>query len=250
MRLTRTSRSGATPNQGRYLLASAVVLALAVAPFAVAAGEGNPVRLGVRNPGGTGALSATSETQIIASNATYGTRQSNKGEGGGAIYGCRSAPGSEPCLRATNLTSGRAFEFATRGVEGGFISATAPGARPFATDATGVATGLNADRVDGLNGADLQARFAKVNAAGTLVAGRGVTSATSNGGGTYTLVFAQDVTGCALTATQTTVDDAGAVAVEGIDPRTVRVRTRRGGGPDGAGPSDPAPRPFDLVVTC
>src|SRR5687767_8196532 len=111
MRLRRTPGGprAARSNQGRYLLASAIVLAFAVAPFAMAAGEGNPVRIGVRNPGGTGSVSASSETQIIAANGTYGTRQSNKGEGGGAIYGCRSTPGNEPCFRATNLNTGRAF---------------------------------------------------------------------------------------------------------------------------------------------
>ena len=54
--------------------------------------------------------------EILTQNGTYGTRQSNKkdGDGGGAIYGCRSAPGHEPCIRANNLKNGRAFEFATR----------------------------------------------------------------------------------------------------------------------------------------
>ena len=65
MRIRRAPRPAGS-NQGRYLLASAIVLAFAVAPFAMAAGEGNPVRIGVRNPGGNGSVSAAAETQIIA----------------------------------------------------------------------------------------------------------------------------------------------------------------------------------------
>jgi hypothetical protein len=151
----RRRREGA---HGRYILASAVVLALLVSPFAVAR-TGDVIQEGVRNPSSG---SAHRETQIIASNKTYGTRQSNikNGDGGGAIYGCRTKLGREPCVRASNLKSGRAFEFATRGTEGGFIQADADGARPFSTNATGVATGLNADRVDNLHAARIDFRAA------------------------------------------------------------------------------------------
>ena len=252
MRLRRTPGAprAARSNQGRYLLASAIVLAFAVAPFAMAAGEGNPVRIGVRNPGGNGSLSASSETQIIAANGTYGTRQSNKGEGGGAIYGCRSTPGNEPCFRATNLNTGRAFEFATNGTEGGSISANGgANARPFTTNATGVATGLNADRVDGLEGADLQPKFAVVSA-GTLVRGRGVTSVTRTSEGNYNVVFASDVSACAFTATVSTVSDGGTASLVGVNTTTIRVETRRGGGPDGTSPTPPTDRPFHLIAVC
>ena len=80
-------------------------------------------------------------------------RQSNvrNGNGGGAVYGCRSKTGREPCIRANNLNTGRAFEFETNGTEGGRIEVEDAGARPFTTNATGVATGFNADRVDGLD---------------------------------------------------------------------------------------------------
>jgi hypothetical protein len=147
-----------TGGQGRYVLASAIVLALLVSPFAVAR-TGDFIREGVRNPSHG---SAHRETQIIASNKTYGTRQSNtrNGNGGGAIYGCRSDPGNEPCVRSVNLKKGRAFEFQTKGAEGGFIGANTSGARPFSTNATGVATGLNADRVDNLHAARIDFRAA------------------------------------------------------------------------------------------
>ena len=46
---------------------------------------------GARNPSSNASLAYSRETQIIANNTTYGTRQSNKStSGGGAIYGCRA----------------------------------------------------------------------------------------------------------------------------------------------------------------
>ena len=97
---------------------------------------------------------------MISQTKTYGTRQSNvrDGNGGGAIYGCRSSAGREPCIRSNNLKNGRAFEFETDGDEAGRIETKNPAARPFATNATGVATGLNADRVDWLNAAKIDFR--------------------------------------------------------------------------------------------
>jgi hypothetical protein len=151
-------RRGVSRGQGRYVLASAFVLALIVSPFAIGA-TGDVLREGKRNPG-SGA--AHNETQIIASNKTYGTRQSNvkDGNGGGAIYGCRSKPGREPCIRSNNLKDGRAFEFATGGSEGGRIDVNGANAKPLTTNATGVATGFNADRVDGLDGGRVDFRAA------------------------------------------------------------------------------------------
>jgi hypothetical protein len=139
----RSRRRGA---QGRWVLASAVVLAVAVSPFAVAA-TGSAILEGKRNPT-SGASSK--ETQLISKSKTYGTRQSNvrNGNGGGAIYGCRSKSGREPCIRSNNLSTGRAFEFETDGGEAGRILSKSTSARPFSTNATGVASGLNADRVD------------------------------------------------------------------------------------------------------
>ena len=120
------------------------------------------------------------ETEIIANVSTYGTRQSNKStNGGGAVYGCRSGAGgtpkgNEPCIRANNLASGLAFEFNSTNAAAtqvGSITATNANAAPFTTNATGVATGLNADKVDGKDASDLQAKFATVAADGTLAAG-------------------------------------------------------------------------------
>lgn len=151
----------------RSVIAATGVLVICVAPFAAAATGGN-LREGVRN--GT----TTSETQIIsnigstlATTGGYSTRQSNlSSTGGGAIYGCRSGVGGSaakprpqnPCVRANNLSTGYAFEFnSAKGLVGGLISVSGGGdtRRPFVTNATGVALGLNADRVDGLHASQI-----------------------------------------------------------------------------------------------
>ncbi|MGI8731576.1 MAG: hypothetical protein ACR2LK_16600 [Solirubrobacteraceae bacterium] len=140
------------------------MLALLAAPLAFADTR-DEIREGIRNPSSG---DASRETQIIAKTGkdNYGTRQSNKGDGGGAIYGCRSsldtsAPGdpkkSTPCIRANNLSSGKAFDFQAKGriagiiQIGGSLATPKPDSSPFVTNATGLAVGLNADRVDNLN---------------------------------------------------------------------------------------------------
>jgi hypothetical protein len=255
--------------KGVWFAASAVVLSIAAAPFALAAGEGGPLRGGSRSPSSNPSLAYKRETQVIADTSTYGTRQSNKSDnGGGAIYGCRSgaggtAKGMEPCVRASNLSTGRAFEFSTlHGSEAGRIEAAGgDNAKPFTTNATGVADGLNADRVDGRHASEIVAAaqalnsFAQVSATGVLGAQRGVASAAhvgATGSGTYTVVFASDVSKCALAAVESQYNaDNGAVAVElGPDGKTLQVRTRNGGGPDGTGPTDPADHPFHVTAVC
>ncbi|HEU4978320.1 MAG TPA: hypothetical protein VFT42_05455, partial [Solirubrobacteraceae bacterium] len=200
--------------QGPWILASAVVLGLLVTPFAVAAGDGGAVRGGARNPSSNKTQEYTSETQIIADNSTYGTRQSNKSNnGGGAIYGCRSGEGgtpkgNEPCVRANNLSQGRAFEFVSGGPEVGRIESSDPKAAPFTTNANGVATGLNADKVDGKSADDIvaaaqaQNQFAAVSADGKLGAARGAASVSKTGTGTYDVVFTNDVSKCIATVTE------------------------------------------------
>lgn len=131
---------GAMPRSSRSArLAAAVTLAMFVAaPLALAA---DPVGLGVRNTGA------------------------------GAIYGCRSSldlgalgdpARSTPCLRVNNLRGGKAFDFAfDSGPIGGVFQSGAslltpnPRAAPFVTNATAVAIGLNADRLDGRHATDL-----------------------------------------------------------------------------------------------
>jgi hypothetical protein len=209
---------------GRAAIICSLILAIGVPSVAMGFGEGRNMLLGKRNPSNNPSLALSTETEIIANNSTYGTRQSNKkdGDGGGAIYGCRSATGNEPCVKAVNLKGGRAFEFNTVGAEGGRIETGNTAGAPFTTNATGVATGLNADRVDGKEAADfasaadlktvqdsvgaalLSAAVADPGAGDSTLTftGRGVTAATESGD-TYTVTFNKDVSKCSSTVTAT-----------------------------------------------
>jgi hypothetical protein len=244
---------------GPWILASALLVALLVAPFAGAFGEGTNVRGGARNPSADARKAYTKETQIIANVSTYGTRQSNKSNnGGGAVYGCRSAAGgtpkgNEPCLRASNLSNGRAFEFnANGGTEVGAITGPA-NAAPFTTTAKGVATGLNADQVDGKNASDIvtdaQASnmFATVTGTtGALGVNRGATSSSRASAGVYNVVFGTDVSKCSRTVTVAGTDPATATTDIGANAQTVVVHTFG----FTASPPPPADQSFNLTVTC
>ena len=238
------------PRIGWWALATALVIVLGGGGYAMASGEGRSLVAGHRNPG-SGQLGA--ETSIIGKTGGYVTRQSNfnHGSGGGAIYGCRSNPGTQPCIRSNNLATGRAFEFATKGSEGGFIEVDGSNAKPFITNATGVATGLNADKVDGQNADDIVAAAAAANptaqvaANGDLTKQRGVSGTVQHtaASGKYVLTFTKDISACTATATETTLTNPGAVALAPQSSTTIEVDTR-----DGTGSL--ADMPFNLVVTC
>jgi hypothetical protein len=242
----------------RWVLAAVVALALVISPFAIAQQTG--LIGGKRNPR-SGAFRA--ETQVIANTSQFGMRYSNRaqGTGGGALLGCRAAPGGSParqfpCMRASNVGTGLAFEIATRGSIGGTISARGGNnAKPFTTNATGVATGLNADRVGSMTPAQLTSAavaavqatlsLARISAAGTTITARGVSVVTHPSAGTYSVVFQNPVNGCALTATQSAAGtEVGAVGTQlGSDNRTVTVTTLS---PTGA----LADRAFDISAVC
>jgi hypothetical protein len=198
---------------GRAAIVCALILAIGVPATAVGFGEGRTLLLGKRNPSSNAALGLSSETEIIAKNSTYGTRQSNKGTGGGAIYGCRSTTGAPPCVRSSNLKGGRAFEFVTTGNEAGRIETGSTTGAPFTTNATGVATGLNADKVDGKDAADFAAASSLqtavvTDAGGTTtptVSGSAtkVVKGTSGADTTYTVTFGRDVSKCTFAASPT-----------------------------------------------
>jgi hypothetical protein len=135
---------------------SSLILALLVAPFAVAA-DGDPVRAG-------GRTTFTSITRVLGDSTTYATQQSNlhSGDGGAARYGCRSSAANEFCLLSKNTGGGGSFRFQSlNSLLGGSIEVnppsgkTAADAKPFTTNAHGVATGLNADQVDGMSADDI-----------------------------------------------------------------------------------------------
>jgi hypothetical protein len=250
--LTRIRRRLPGRGNGPWIIIATGAAAMIITPFAVAAGEGRPIDGGRRYPSSTQSLSYNRETEIIANVATFGTRQSNKSTtGGGAIYGCRARAGTRSCVRASNLANGRAFSFsAASGTEVGRIDGPAPAA-PFTTSATGVATGLNADRVDSKSASEITSdaaaaanRFAVVNAAGALGANRGATSAANPAGaGTYTVTFGENVSSCALAATVAATAGGAASVALGADNQTVSVVTRDPGGAA-------ADFPFHLTVTC
>ncbi len=215
-----------TAPRTRSVLLATGLLAVGVSSFAVA-GTGDPLREGKRN--GT----TVRETEVVSNVSSntglkggYSTRQSNlSSSGGGAIYGCRSDAGGSkaspapqnPCVRANNLSRGLAFEFqGTLGDVVGTITAGAGGdtKKPFTTNATGVATGLNADRVDNLDVAEIiaQARaglvepFALVSSAGAATQSRGLIATNPvvrTAEGKYTVAFTGDLTKCATSATLT-----------------------------------------------
>lgn len=255
----------------RTVLITAGVLAVVGAPtLAVAANNGTNVLGGQRNPTLNSSKSYSGETQIIAQNDTYGTRQSNKGGGGGAIYGCRSAVNMPPCIRTVNMNQGHAFEFFTRGLEGGTITVGNGGAatRPFTTNATGVATGLNADKVDGksadeiakeavatavASATDASAKAAtalvattnqtaQVSDAGVLSKARGAAKAEKTATGVYDVTFSTDVSACLPTATVGGTA-GGQLSVTQPSPTVVHVTTfdKTGTAADSA---------FSLLVTC
>lgn len=273
---------GRAPRTRSVLLATGL-LVVGVSSYAAAA-TGDSLREGRRN--GT----ATSETQIISNVASstgltggYSTRQSNlSSSGGGAVYGCRSQAGGSratptpqnPCIRANNLSRGLAFEFnSTIGDTAGSITVASGGdtTKPFTTNATGVATGLNADRVDSLNAAqiialartqagldadtldgkdstDLLTRFAQVNADGTVGTTRGTlgTSPVTHATGSYAVAFTGDLSKCSVSATIIGTAFGQIIAntpvVAGANT-TITVKTRDATGVD-------ADRAFDLSVNC
>ncbi|MEX2196667.1 MAG: hypothetical protein WD844_15410 [Thermoleophilaceae bacterium] len=159
------------------MVAASIGLGLLVAPLAalgdrreegnegaVASGNarGEPVQIGVRNR-------SRSETGLIANGDGYSLRLSNvnRGEGGGAIFGCRAAAGRESCVNADNLADGQAFFFRSReGSSAGRFQVDGPNAVPFTTNARGMVQNLNAEMVGGLTAQQLLARAPQEAAAG------------------------------------------------------------------------------------
>jgi hypothetical protein len=274
----------------RALLISGGILALFISGSALAVGEGEPVEGGERNPTANQTEQYEQETLIIGDIAAtteqvggYVTRQSNTrtgaDAGGAAIYGCRSTgintDTDESCLRANNLADGLAFSFDSNGTLGGIINVGDGGReeKPFTTNATGVATGLNADEVDGLDAEEIATAgnlFARVSADGTPPggAGRGATAAARTSEGVYTVTFGErDVSGCAFQATQVNTEEPGTISAQLTEGTNNQITVRtldEAEDPFIADPADdtltienpeadgnqPEDRAFHLTVTC
>jgi hypothetical protein len=218
------------PFSGRAAIVCALIFAVGIPTTAMGFGEGRNLLLGKRNPSSNSSLGLTSETEIIANNSTFGTRQSNKGSGGGAIYGCRSTGTGPTCLRASNINGGQAFSFSTTGATAGSITVGNTTGAPFTTNAKGVATGLNADQVDGKSASDFASAsdlttqanrllFAVVSDSGTSAptatgpSTPTVSEATTAGDEVYTVDLKRDVSKCSYTASPVGTASAFAPAV-------------------------------------
>jgi hypothetical protein len=230
----------------KKVVVATLILALGIPSIALATGEGRSLLLGKRNPNG-GEL--TRETEIISRNGTYSTRQSNlrDGDGGGAIYGCRSNPGAEPCVRANNLKGGHAFQFETAGGAAGSITVKDATQPPFTTNATGNVANLSADKLDGRDSAEFANAgdflWASVTSDGTLLRGRGATATNRQPNtNTYIVTFNRDVSQCSYTASVVGGDFQNKPILSvnpGGQPTNVRVDFDTAGG-----------RPFHVQVMC
>lgn len=281
------------------LVLATLCLVVLAAPLAVGA-TGDTLREAVRN--GTTAK----ETEIIGkfnvgtgAKGGYVTRQSNTqtgaNAGGGAIYGCRGAAGgtaggSAPCLRASNLADGLAFEFASKSGPAGVFGVGSASEPPFATNGGGLVTNLNADRVDNLHASEIVALartkaglaaetadnaanadkldgkdsaafveriFAVVNADGTIAASQGLASTANakTATGFYRLTFSRDVTKCAAVGSQGARNNAFAgdriISVnKAVTPAGVEGRVQVRTQRLGAGAFIDEDQSFDVQVTC
>jgi hypothetical protein len=240
----------------KTILISALIVAIGVPAVALGAGEGRSLIAGKRNPQ-SGSL--TRETQIISSNGTYATRQSNLGAGGGAIYGCRAGESAEPCVRANNLKAGRAFEFETGGKTAGDIKVKDATGAPFTTNATGKVENLDSDELDGKDSAEFanagDLGFASVKADGSFVAGRGATASalTNPAENTYTVTFSKDVSKCSFTANAVGSSSANGFGVQPVAGAPTQVQVdQQNDDPDDGNPNtdENRGRDFHLQAIC
>ncbi len=194
-------------------------------PAATAAGidarAWQSLRGGIHNP----PFSAYSRTTGLFANTNgFVAREKNEGAGGGVTVLCGSVTTGPPCLEASNRSTGFAFSFSTSGSTGGTIQLTNPNGAPFTTNAHGVASGLNANYLEGKKASEFQLAsepaadasklggkppsyylnegsvlFANVSGAGAIEAGRGAKSAAKSGS-TVTVSFESSVKACSYTA--------------------------------------------------
>lgn len=221
---------------GRAVAFAGVVIAIAVAPVALASGWGghsagfnrrSSLRGGIHNPPHS---SFSRTTGLFANTKGWVTRMKNLGSGGAATLLCGAPSGGSACLEANNSSSGFAFQFMSAGSTGGTILLKNTAGAPFTTNAHGVATGLNANYLQGKQASEFQLAskpaakaedaeklggqpasayvstsqllFADVNAEAKIEGARGATAVTkSESGKTFTVAFGEsDVSKCSYTA--------------------------------------------------
>jgi hypothetical protein len=241
-RLPRLRRRGSGGSRaGRYALASAVVIAVVAAPFAVAAG--------------TGRFEASNNRYTLLS------RNTNNGDGGAGAMACTSNTGNEPCLNMVNKGNGYAAAFRTRGVKGFRLQTSGSGtATPFILDknATGIVDHFNADMVDGKNADEIgRQQWALVNGSGatpTLTRNNKATAvARTTGGqpaGDYTVTFTDDVNACSYQATPADDVNARTISATGVTGNNKQVHVTIRDAKPGATQGDPVDDSFQVSVVC
>lgn len=239
----------------RGAVAAAGIAAMIATPVALASGGGSsrrdghaegvaavggmPIRGGIHNPPHSSYFRTTG---LFSDTGSWGTRIENLGNGGASLFACHSFEGGLPCLDSYNLTGGLAFTFNTSGKVGGEILLRDTNGAPFTTNAHGVATGLNANFLQGKQAGEFQLAsqpaakavdseklagqpasayvstgqllFADVSAGPKLTAARGAT-AVAQASTVYTVTFGTaDVSKCAFTASPQGAALSGQLGVE------------------------------------
>ena len=148
-------------NPGKYLLAGCVVTSVLVAaPLALGAGEGRPLDGGARNPSqqlvaGVHAGDADHRQRLDLRHAPV--QQVRRRRWSDLRLSCDAARRrTRACARRTSPTARRSRSTSNGGNQVGSITSANKNAAPFTTNATGVATGLNADQVDGQSASQIQ----------------------------------------------------------------------------------------------
>lgn len=227
-------RSALLAPSGKAISIAGAVIAIAVAPVALASGwhwsskahtasskARSSLRGGIHNPPHS-AFSRT--TGLFANTKGWASRTKNLGSGGSAQLLCGAPAGGSACLEASNASTGFAFSFSSAGATGGTILLKNAAGAPFTTNAHGVASGLNANYLEGKQAKDFlpangtavdstklggeepshylnvgQVLFAVVSAEPKIESGRGAKSVTKKGS-TYTVIFEGDASKCSYTA--------------------------------------------------
>lgn len=263
--------------RSRLILVAGVAIAVVAAPVALASSGGgtahkaaannndrSSLRGGIHNPPHA---SFARTTGLFANTRGWVSRTKNLGSGGAATLVCHAPAGGAACLEAANTKAGFAFAFKSSGSTGGTILLKNAEGAPFTTNAHGVATGLNANYLEGKQASEFQLAakpaadseklggqtpdhyvntgellFANVEAGPKITSTRGATAVTA-AGSTYTVVFGTtDVSKCSYTASpEGAALASGAIGVAPVENNAPAVAVSVPAGFTGG---------FDLQVVC
>jgi hypothetical protein len=230
-----------------HVVLSAVLLAMFIAPFAVAQSSGG------------------SSARVERSDARYAflARNTLQGDGGAGAFACRSdanpsgQTNREPCLNMVNGGTGYAAAFRTRGLTGFRLQTSGAGeATPFLLDsnATGKVAHLNADQVDGLSADQLRTRFGRItftapSTVAVATGSNGVTAVTRTAAGRYQVTFDRDISTCGLQVSSNDLEGNRTTAVAPLasNNAVADVAIRNAAGTPAG---DPVDGPFSIAANC